>query len=595
MFHLIKQVYSILTTKERRKLILLLFLMVGLAGMELVGVGSIFYYIDLLAHQDTVESHAVFGEIYRYFGFTELRYFFLALGGVVFLIMVVRGILSALNLYARARFTMHLRNRLASSVLASYVYAPYEKTLSRHSAVLSKNILVEVGNVVSCTAQTLLLTTEIIVAVVLTATMFLVEPELTIGIAGVLGTLLVIIIVKTRKRISSIGKQVEACNAGMYKSAAHALQGMKEIKAYRVERAFKKAFDIPLYLSSRLAVHYELLSGFPGVIVNLIAFGMLLFVLLYLIFTKGSLVEALPLIAAIGVALQRLLPSVYKIYSAVGLIRKYEPAIKIVKGVVEEGKRNVVREDSELAPLRLERELELRKVQYAYPGAEKNALEDVSLKIKKLSCVGIVGSSGVGKSTLVDVLLGLLPPSGGEILCDGKMLEDDEKEAFQRMVGYVPQQTYLLDDSLAANIAFGVSEKNIDRERVREVLKLAQLEDHVRSLPEGMDTMVGERGAKFSGGQRQRIGIARALYRDPEIIVMDEATNALDLETEQEFLESMKSLLGKKTLIIIAHRLSSLNICDTFVVLKAGRVDMVGTLEDVRNKQEGEGGLQLFS
>jgi ATP-binding cassette subfamily C protein len=576
--------YSFFNPKERRYLFGLAILMLILALVELLGVGSIFAYISLLTNQDIILEHPRIRAIFHALHFTQIHSFLFFLGICLFFVMLLKGTLSCLNLYFQSKFSSHMNNRLSKEILKSYITMPYQKLLSLNTALLSKNLLIEVGYVVTCITQFLTLGTEMVTAVFLIGLMLWLEPLLILLVVVVLGGATFLMIKYTRNHIASIGREGEQCRGAMFKAAAQALQGLKEIKVFHAEDFFQQEFERPLYRSSDLTVKANSLSGFPGTIMNLMAFGTLLLILLYLLHTKGNLINALPIIGAIGFAVQSLLPSAGKIYGSIILIRRYETGIFIISKTLSELKGTVEQSSlavTEVPSLQFKEELYLKQISYAYPGARKQVLNNISLKILRNSSVGIIGASGAGKSTLVDVLLGLLPVCEGQIYCDDTVLDNQNRRAFNRLVGYIPQQTFLLDDTISANIAFGVPLEQIDLAQVTKAIHIARLDDFIKQLPQGLNTNIGERGVKLSGGQRQRIGIARALYRNPEILILDEATNALDLATEAEFNASLKELMHKKTLIVIAHRLSSLIFCEQLVLIKDGKIEAAGTLDEL--------------
>lgn len=581
----LKILFSFFNSREKKYLFALILLMLSLAVIELVGVGSIFFYIKLLTNQDIVFQSKHLSFAFRLLGFREIRSFLLFLGGVIFFIMVIRGLLGCLNLYLQARFTAHMRNRLSQEILRSYITMPYVNYLSLNTAVLSKHLLIEVSNVVASISNVLLLLTEAIVACALIVMLLIVDFFLVSFIVLILGGITFGIIKYTRKHISYVARENERCYGLMFKSASQSLSGLKEIKVFNKEKFFQRQFEQPLFKASSLAVRHKVLCGFPGMIMNLMAFGTLLFILLYLLYSKSNLMNALPVIGLMAVSVQRLLPSVNKIYNAIALIRKYEPGVSIIRDMLDKLK-TVPKEDfyimaDKTVSLKFEKLIRLCNVSFTYPGSHRKALDNISLEIIRNSAIGIIGSSGAGKSTLVDVLLGLLPVCEGKIYCDDVLLTGINRISFHRLIGYVPQQTFLLDDTLDANIAFGVPKNEINKERLAKAVRIAQLEGLIYQLPQGFDTNIGERGIKLSGGQRQRIGIARALYHDPEILILDEATNSLDLSTEAEFLESLRVLMGKKTLIIIAHRLSSLALCEKLVLIREGKIVACGTLQEL--------------
>ena len=501
------------------------------------------------------------------------------------MVLLVRGLLSLANLYYQNRFAAHMQEALSSRMLKSYLRQPFQATLSSNSAILSKHLLVEVASSVSCIKQALILVTEGIVATALVLMISYIDPGLISWVAIVTAVAMFALIKLTSKWLLSMGREVTQCNADMYKAVSQALHGVRDIKVFRAEKFFLAEFRRPLLRSCVLSVAFELVSGVPGLVMNLLAFSSLLVVMLYLLFTQGDLLSALPLIAVIAFAVQRLLPSVSKIHSAIAIMRKRQPGVHIIRKTLQDVDEISVRVGTESEappPMRFEKVLRLENVSYTYPGAARRALGGVSLEIPRNTALGIIGSSGAGKSTLVNVLLGLLPVSEGRILCDKIELTDDNRAAFAQLVAYVPQETFLLDDTLRANVAFGIPEHEIDEALVQRAIEVAQLGPLVAELPEGLESHVGERGARVSGGQRQRVGIARALYREPQILILDEATAALDTATETEFSNAIRQLMGKKTLIVIAHRLSSLDLCDRLVLIReGGRVETEGTIDEL--------------
>lgn len=573
---------ALLAPHERKQLGGLLALALVLTAFELIGAGSFFWYTAIVMDPARAGMDPVVRVLATLLPIGAGRTLLLALGIGVFLVMVARGIVSATNLYAQARFSLGTRNRLSRLVLARYLTMPYEDALAVNSAVLTKHLLVEVGNVVTCIQQSLLLVTEGCIALALIALMAVIDPLLVLVVVCILGGLTGVIIVAARRRIATYGRALELCNAALYQSSSQALQGAKEIRVFGAETAFLNAFQQPLERSAALGVRFELWSGVPGMLMNLVAFGTILIVFLMIIARGGAIIGALPAMVALAFVLQRLLPSANRIYNGFALIRKYEPGIAIIRDAV--GRLTAPRTASVTIsepPLPFVRELRLTDVHFTYRGTSSAVLDGATLVLPYRSATGIVGASGAGKSTLVDLLLGLLDPTDGTITCDGVLVTRTHRAALRQLVGYVPQHTFLLDDTIRANVAFGIAPAAIDDGRVQRVLRIAQLDGVVAGLPDGIASVIGERGVRLSGGQRQRLGIARALYRDPAILVLDEATSALDPETEDAFLRALEALTGAVTLVVIAHRLSSLRACNRIAFLNRGRIAAAGTIAEL--------------
>lgn len=576
--------YSFFDKKEKRYLLGLVVLMLLLTLLELLGIGSIFSYIKVLTDQQIITTNKYLSAAFNFLGFTQIKPFLLFLGLCLFFIMLLKGLLSFLNTYFQVKFSAYMRNKLSMQILEDYTNMPYKDSLALNSAILSKHLLIEVGNVVACISQMLVLVTQVLVTLALIGLLLFIDPLLVIFIAVILGGVTLVIIKLTKNRIASLGLNNEKCNAAMFKSASQALQGLKEIKIFNVEKYFQQQFAEPLLESSRIMIRHEVLSSFPSTVMHLMAFLALLVILMYLLATKGDLISSLPVIGVMAFTLQSLVPKAGLVYGAIALIRKYEPGVKIIRESLNH--LNGISKQNSLdalvtSDLKFRKMLKLDSVSFSYPFTAKPALDNISLEIPHNVAIGIVGSSGAGKSTLVDVLLGLLPISHGHILCDGAILHDGNRLEFNRLVGYVPQQTFLLDDTIKANIAFGTFKDKVDEQKIKNAIRVAQLEGFIQQLPKGLDTGVGERGVRISGGQRQRLGIARALYNEPEILIFDEATSALDPATEEDFKESLKSLMGNKTLIIIAHRLSTLSLCQKLVVMKDGKIVAIGKPEEL--------------
>jgi len=589
MIKFTKAIYSFFNRSNKRFLAFLLFMMIMTAIIELMGIGSLFPYIKILGNQDIIHKNHIVNAVYEYFHFSNDNHFLIFVGILIFIMILVKGIMSCLNNYFQSRFTYHLNNRLADHCLRSYLRMPYGESLDRNSSVLSKHLLVDVGYAASLMTSVLTMMTDIIVAIALIALMIMADPILVMLVVMVLCGFLWLTVKLTKNRIKNIAKMNERCNAYAYKTASEALLGLKDVKVYGVETFFINRFLKWQHQLSDQIIEFNVVSNVPAIAMNVMGFGILLIILLYLIITRGNLITILPVIGLIAVCVQRLLPSANRISASIGAIRRYKPLVFIVQAAMDElsaVKKRVRTQTHNQKNITFQHVVSLKNVCYKYPNTEKEILSNVSLNIKKNTTLGIVGESGAGKSTLVDVLLGLLPIEKGEIWCDDVNITQFENLALANLVGYVPQQTFLIDGTIKENIAFGVAKDEMDMDAVFKAIKVAQLEKFIGNLSDGLDTEIGENGVKLSGGQRQRIGIARALYRDPDILVMDEATNSLDSATEKDFNQSLIGLMKEKTLIIIAHRLSSVRFCKQLIQLEQGKIVAAGTYNELVKNSE---------
>ena len=579
----LKKLLDLLSRKERRQAFLLFGMVLIMALLDMAGIASIMPFLSVLANPDVVETNRYLASIYHRFGYSDPGAFLYFLGLMVFVLLIVSISFKALTHYFILRFT-HMRNySISRRLVVSYLQQPYEWFLNRHSADLAKTVLSEVEQVILVAMLPAIhLIAHGATAVVLVILLLAVNPWLTIIMTAVLGGLYGLIYVSLRSYLLRIGTDRLHANEARFTTVQEAFGGIKEVKIGGFETEFIKRFDGP---ANRYAKHQAtagIAGNIPRYVLEGIAFGGMFLVILFLMKDSGGLQEALPLIGLYALASYRLLPALQQMYAHLANLRYAKPALDALHSDIQM-LRNTAGRDQKFAhtkPLLLKNRIKLEHVTYCYPGAERPSLADVSLEVRANTTVGIVGSSGAGKTTAVDVILGLLWPGTGKLLVDEIMIDAHNVRAWQRSIGYVPQQIYLSDASLAANIAFGLPEDQIDLSAVEEAARIANLHDYIiADLPEGYATKVGERGVRLSGGQRQRIGIARALYNNPELLILDEATSALDNLTEKAVMDAVSNLAHQKTIIIIAHRLSTVRTCDEIIMLEQGRLEAKGTYE----------------
>ena len=416
--------------------------------------------------------------------------------------------------------------------------------------------------------------------------MVVVDPMLALTVLVVLAAAYGAIYALVRKRLRVIGEVRRLANRARFRAVQEGFGGIKDVKVLGLERGVLGRFRTPCLTFARSNVRHGVLAEIPATAVQALLFGGLLLVLLYLLQTHGDFQTAAPVAALYAFAAYRLMPALRGIYRSLSEIRYSEAALDSLYadfetvGALSDASGSKALAAGPRIPLR--EALALDYVSYQYPNADRTALDGVTLEIQACTTVGLVGSTGSGKTTAVDMILGLLRPSSGALVVDGQAITDDKVRAWQRSLGYVPQHIFLADASVAANIAFGVPDNQIDLEAVERAARIANLHDFVcQELPEQYQTPVGERGIRLSGGQRQRIGIARAMYNDPDVLILDEATSALDNLTEQAVMEAVQKLGKRKTIILIAHRLSTVKHCDRIYMLERGKIIGSGSYEQL--------------
>ncbi|MFW0079277.1 MAG: ABC transporter ATP-binding protein [Coxiella endosymbiont of Haemaphysalis qinghaiensis] len=580
MFDYIKTILSFTNKRDYQKLMVLIILMVFTAGIELVGVGSIFPYIKILGDQKIIKTNPILSSIFNFFHFKTNNAFLIFIGSLMFIMLALKAVMTCLNDYYQAKFAQNLNTRISGSCIKSYILMPYQRAIGLNTSTLSKHILTDVTYTINVVIYMLSIATDVMVAICLACLILWMDFKLVLFSLTTIAAFLLLTMVGMKKRIKTISNENEYFTMRLYNIVSDTFQGLKDIKINNAENYFIKRFLFWRKKNANNLINYNVISNLPSALMNLMGFGMLLITLLYLLSSHGSLVGILPIIGVIAISIQRMLPAVARISLALGNVRQYYANVLVVRKAVDKlAEYHNLLEMRQHAQrnIKFERELRLENVTYQYPKAKRETLRNITLTISKNTSLGIVGASGAGKSTLLDVILGLLPVKSGSIYCDNVDITKHSHMDLSHLVGYVPQHTHLIEGTLLENVAIGIEENHIDHQTVKRAIKIAQLQSLVDEMPDGLNTQIGERGLKLSEGQRQRVGIARALCHDPEIIVMDEATNSLDSVTESEFNEALRSLMGKKTLIIIAHRHSSILFCDKLVVLHKGGVVSEGS------------------
>lgn len=545
----------------------MLALVVLMAFAETASVVTIMPFLAALARPEVVHENHFLMRVYELLEFESAQTFMIALAGFSAVAVVCSSVFKTITLHLVNRFVHLIRHSISSRLLSRYLHQPYEFFLIRNSSELSRNVLSEVDellfNLIQALAQ-LIAYGAVLGAMTLLILYY--DVLIAITIIVVLVVLYGVIYGVVRTRLMQIGAERQVANGIRFQSCREALDGIKDVKVSQAAGVYQNKFDEASLLFSRHLATSETLAQSPLYIVEAAGFCGLILLSLFLMLRRGDIAHVLPAIGMYGFAAYRMLPSAQIMYRGFARLRFSAPALDLIH-------RDLGLQD-ELLPstavaLTPQSKIQLQRVTYAYPSApDKNVLENFDLTIPCGSYIGIAGATGAGKSTVMDVLLGLLTPQGGALFIDDIRVSAANAGAWQRAIGYVPQHIYLADASVAENIAFGVPLAEIDIKALTEAARSAQIHDFIVSeLKDGYETLIGDRGIRLSGGQRQRIGIARALYRDPPVLLLDEATSALDEDTERAVNASMQNLCGRKTIIVITHRQTSLDGCQRVVHL----------------------------
>lgn len=569
----LQRIWSILAPAERSKALVMLGLVMLMALTETLGVVSIMPFLSVLGRPEVIHENPLLRATYEQWAFHDDRAFTVALGVASIVVVILSSMFKTVTLHALNRFVHFERHSISSRLLSRYLHQPYEFFLSRNSSDLSKNILSETDHVMVNLVQPLSqLFAQGAVILAMSLLVFFYDPLMALGILLVLSFLYGIIYGLVRKRLARIGAERLAANRHRYRACNEALGGIKDVKMTHAASAYSERFKVFSRLYSRHLATSDTLSQTPLYLVEAAGYSGLILIAMLLMLRSGDIGHVLPALGLYGFAAYRMLPAAQIVYRGFAKLKFSAPALDAIHRDLLLSESGEPPSHGTLAP---QREIRLSGIRFAYPSTPaRPVLDGFDLAIPARTSLGIAGRSGAGKSTVMDLLLGLLRPQAGTLSIDGVVIDADNVAAWQRAIGYVPQHIFLLDASVAANIAFGVPEAEMDLRAVERAARAAQLHDFiVDELPDGYATHVGERGIRLSGGQRQRVGIARALYRDPPVLFFDEATSALDATTEEAVNEAIRSLSGNKTIVVIAHREASLQSCQQVVMIQAARMD----------------------
>jgi ABC-type multidrug transport system fused ATPase/permease subunit len=589
MLSVIRKLLDLLSPRSRLQLGLLMGFLIVTAVVEAASVASLMPFIALVMSPETIHQNQRLAAVYSQLGFRSDAGFLTAAGLAVLAVLLAANVLRAISNWATMRYQYRELYQLRRFLLASYMAKPYSFFLARNSSELSSAIVNETSGVIDSLLRPLIdVAAGSLVAISIMVFLVIVDPVAALVIITVLAGSYVIIYQLVKRKLAVLGDEQVKDAAVMFRSVYEAMTGIKDVKVLGREATFLDRFLTAARSLSRNFAYLNIASQLPRQFLEVIAFGGVLIVILFYINQGREAANVIPVVGMYAFAGYRLLPSFHMMFGAAARIRSNVAKLHLVHEEIKAGKLGAIDPEITLRshPLataaQFRQSLELRDIVFRYDGARQPSLNGLNLHIPVGSSVGLVGPTGCGKSTTVDVILGLLRPASGQILLDGREITEEHRAGWQRIIGYVPQSIFISDDTLGRNIAFGIPDGEIDMDRVRKAAATANLSGFIdSSLSNGYDTQIGERGMRLSGGQRQRIGIARALYHDPSVLVMDEATSALDGVTEESVMDAVHQLAGKKTIIMIAHRLTTVRTCDVIYQLDGGVVVASGSYDDL--------------
>ena len=573
---------------DKKQKVQSIFLCVGLfigALMELVGVSFITSLVSLISDPSKIHNNVYLKSIYDALSMTSDRQFYLAVVIALIIVYVVKNAFLLWINYVQYTFVFNNQLRLSGRLIDCYLKKPYTYHLDKNSAEMVRNVMLDSERFFQMLLSVFLTLSELLVSALLSIFLLVVDPFITISVVAILAVFSGLYLVMFKGKAKEYGRINQIYDGKMHQSINQALGAVKDIKILHREKFFANAF-LRYGKNKMTAVrNNNVLGQLPKYLIETVCIGAVLLVLVFKIYQGEDINQMIPQLAAFAVAAFKLLPSVSKINNYANLIVFLKPSVDLIYRDIKDTEDminyEVVDEAGNITSLIEEKDKEekvesitINDLVYRYPHTDRDVLKGVSFEIPLGKSIGFMGESGSGKSTLADVILGILTPTSGTVMY-GSMDVHKHPIKWSKKLAYIPQTIFLSDDTIRNNVAFGIDEENIDDDKVWEAIREAQLEDFVKSQPDGLDSMVGERGVRISGGQRQRIGIARALYDNPEILVLDEATAALDSGTEAAVMEAIERLSGSMTLIIIAHRLTTLTNCDYVFKVEDGKINSV--------------------
>lgn len=574
--NILEKILFIFDKKQKRDILFLLLLILGGSIVELLGVSAILPIVQLILVPEKVFNNKLLMQIYEFLGVDSTTDFLIYLLFGIIILYLFKSIYLSYLFLKQNEFTYENQRKLSTQLLSIYMFQPYSFHLNTNSSELIRNINSDAQVFYRLVFNVLLLITDCVTCLMLVLFLFISDWEMTTSLIAIVALIMLIYFWVIKKKVKCYGEKFRYYNGKIIQWLQQSLGGIKETKILKREKYFINNYSENYSMYADNIIKYNVVSNLPKYFLESICICVIILVLIVKAYRGDNLMNLVPQISIFIFASIRLIPSVNKISVALNEIMFALPSLDLVyvdiKGMEEMKSKSIVIDDKNLKnQFSFDSLIEIKNMSYKYDITSEYVLSDINLKIRKNTSIAFIGTSGAGKTTLVDIILGLLVPTKGAVLVDGKNIQTNIDE-WKEKVGYIPQAIYLSDDSIRNNIAFGLPESQIDDKLLWDVIEEAQLKEFVESQPNGINTKMGENGVRMSGGQRQRIGIARALYKRAELLVLDEATSALDNSTEAAIIDAINQFKGTKTIIIIAHRLSTIEKCDYVYEVKNGGI-----------------------
>ena len=582
---------AILSADDRRQFYWLVVVMLVMGVLEMVGIGSLMPFIAALSNTDVFLENSYSRYFYDLLGFASKESFVVFLGGAVLALLIARNVFFGLASWLASRFTFMWRHHISEQLLHKYLMQPYAYYLSKNTLELKRMVCTETERVVSrIILPGIQVLTSSIVTLFIMSLLIAIDPYTALLVVTVLGGGYLVLYGLVFRKLNRLSKEADEARRKKFKITGEAFEGVKELKLFGKESVFVDGYSGWSRKNAAMEAMSRVMSQVPKYGIEMLAVSGIMIFTLYMVATQQDLAPWLPILVVYIIAGYRVLPALQKIFSGLTTIVYNLPVLDALYTdyvSLAEDSSSQAPESFNTRETGCIETIELRDINFLYPESADHAIHDLSLTIEKNTTVGLVGPTGSGKTTVVDIILGLLTPLSGELSVNGITVSAANTGEWQKHVGYVPQNIFLFDDTVARNVAFGIPDSEIDYLALENALKTANLYDYVnQSLPDGYNTVLGQRGIRLSGGQRQRIGIARALYRNPSVLVLDEATNSLDGITENVVMDAIYRLSHKVTIIMVAHRLNTVKNCDVIHYIADGGLVSSGNYADLSDSCE---------
>jgi HlyD family secretion protein len=589
MIDLLKNLFALLTPDQQKHFYLLQVLVVLMSVIEIFGVASIVPFISLVTDIDQLEEKTFVWKIYQSSGINSHEQFIFLVGVCVLILLFISTITSIFTIWKLSMFASKIGTDIADRLYSHYLRQGWLFHASGSSAQLTKKISTECLRVSGGILIPLMhLNAKIVLAILMSLSIFVYDPQVALIAISIFALTYFIIFRTVRKRLGNYGSVISDVNEKRFRLMNEGFGGIKDVLLLGTDNDFISRFNLSGNSLAHSMGRSQALIQAPRYLLELIAFGSMISLILYLIFSLDSnLSKVLPILSIYAIGAIKLLPAFQQIYSSLAIIKANIAAFESIKEDLDNSSYTEYSiENNCRDTIHLKDKISLENIMFTYPNKTEPALDQINMQIPLNSVIGIVGPSGSGKSTIIDVILGLINSHDGQLKIDDQIINSHNRRSWQNSIGFVAQNIFLSEGTVAENVAFGIPSNQIDLNKVEEVLKLAHLDELVKTLNDGIHTKVGERGVQLSGGQRQRIGIARALYNNAEVLVFDEATSSLDGVTEKMIMDAIHDFSGKKTIILIAHRLKTVKKCDQIFYINEGKVYDKGTYDDLLERNE---------